>query len=368
MAFHAWPRLAEYFARFQLSRELHCSLEVLAPKLSLTPLFVRSSLEREKRWGRSPEKQGKADGEEEWTEDMAETNSDDSSADASTPHHIEQEKDAEERQKTVVAVSAFLKRTVELKNVARSLQNIGFKRGRGVCPTLEVSLIVCGPQSNHQDSPPSESTRQRGPSQSDEDHTIEVPSARLTMIRMVNRVPLLDGAEAAACGLVQGVSSMQCVWSSFGLEVLHGKGARSPTSHSPTFLVRDSENVRPFFERKTTHRLYDEAESLTSDDESSASVSQRADSESKKRKRNAAAPFMLPAHLRLGDILLIIQINSDPKSLPLPTLSKVSLSFFHGSGIIAQRASLGSTPTQRRQHRQSIGTGCVRLPSKLANQ
>jgi hypothetical protein len=37
----AWPRLAEYFARFKLSLGLQCSLEVMAPSLSRIPLVVR---------------------------------------------------------------------------------------------------------------------------------------------------------------------------------------------------------------------------------------------------------------------------------------------------------------------------------------
>ena len=36
----AWPRLAEYFARFKLSLDMPCNLEVRAPTLSRVPLFV----------------------------------------------------------------------------------------------------------------------------------------------------------------------------------------------------------------------------------------------------------------------------------------------------------------------------------------
>jgi hypothetical protein len=39
----AWPRLAEYFARFKLSLGMKCSVEVLAPTLSRVPLWVQPS-------------------------------------------------------------------------------------------------------------------------------------------------------------------------------------------------------------------------------------------------------------------------------------------------------------------------------------
>ena len=45
----AWPRLAEYFARFQLSLGLQCSLQVMAPTLSPIPLFIRPLREIESR-------------------------------------------------------------------------------------------------------------------------------------------------------------------------------------------------------------------------------------------------------------------------------------------------------------------------------
>ena len=48
----AWPRLAEYFARFQLSIDLPCSLEVKAPTLQSTPLYIRPPAEMERRINR----------------------------------------------------------------------------------------------------------------------------------------------------------------------------------------------------------------------------------------------------------------------------------------------------------------------------
>ena len=50
-----WPRLAEYFARFQLS-DMSCSLEVKAPTLSTVPLYIRPTFELERRQQRLEER------------------------------------------------------------------------------------------------------------------------------------------------------------------------------------------------------------------------------------------------------------------------------------------------------------------------
>lgn len=43
--------------------------------------------------------------------------------------------------------------------------------------------------------------------------------ATMILVRMVNRIPLLDSSEAVACGLVQGMASKKQLWNSFGLDV-----------------------------------------------------------------------------------------------------------------------------------------------------
>jgi hypothetical protein len=55
--------------------------------------------------------------------------------------------------------------------------------------------------------------------ESNEGKPSETRTATMALLCMVNRIPLLDSAEAAACGLVQGVTSRSLTWNSFGLGV-----------------------------------------------------------------------------------------------------------------------------------------------------
>jgi hypothetical protein len=77
----------------------------------------------------------------------------------------------------------------------------------------------------------------------------------------------------------------------------------------PTFGVRDSTQVAPFLQ-SGIHDLYE----LNQEEENS-------DAASVLHGRHG----FLPAHLRIGNILVIVQIHAKPSSLPLPTLSKVRL-------------------------------------------
>ena len=61
-----WPRLAEYFAQFQLS-DMSCSLEVKAPTLSTVPLYIRPTFEmkhRQKRMEKNKRRKQNRDTEE----------------------------------------------------------------------------------------------------------------------------------------------------------------------------------------------------------------------------------------------------------------------------------------------------------------
>jgi hypothetical protein len=194
-------------------------------------------------------------------------------------------------------------------------------------------MIVYGPddaEDDDDDDPPQSQI---------EDTLGESPSANLMLIRMVNGVPLLDGAEASACGLVQGITQKQSTWNSFGLRVTPttSLGAFAEVEDDddgessslgpgelfvPTYAVRDSDQVAPFI-RSGTHDLYDmEAwDDGAEGDDSSSSGDERGRRPSRKKK--STKNEFLPAHLRLGNILLIVQITAKPSSLPLPTLSKV---------------------------------------------
>ena len=301
MAHRAWPRLAEYFARFQLSLGLPCSLEVMAPTLSSVPLFVRSPLESNAlRVAGNPIHNIDND---EWNPDKVDADSDSA---CSTNDDSDTHKDIQR------AVSCYLRCNIELRNVAHSIQYIrNGKRRTKNSPTLEVDLIVYEKDDNDGDN-------------EEANNNPEMPSAQMTLVRMVNRIPLLDGAEASACGLVQCLASKKSMWASFGLSANHGTDltAQDLRLFVPTYNVRDSDSVASFFHNRNPHQLFEMHDNdVGNTDESGRS----GDEEDSKPKSNMRSMPLLPAHLRLGKVLAIIQIHAQPSSLPLPTLSKSRL-------------------------------------------
>ena len=154
-------------------------------------------------------------------------------------------------------------------------------------------------------------------------HNLDMPSAKMTLVRMVNRIPLLDGAEASACGLVQCLASKKSMWSSFGLSVSLGTPvAVTPLRlFVPTYAVRDSDNVASFFQHRSPHQLF-QMHNIQEMVIENTSVKPSEKSDDFRDPSRTMANLLLPAHLRLGSILVIIQIHARPSSLPLPTLSK----------------------------------------------
>lgn len=232
------------------------------------------------------------------------------------------------------AANAFLKRPIEINNVAHAVHPIGRKsrRNQDSQPTLQVDMIVYDDDDSGDEHGDLSSVVAN-------DFMAESPSAKLMLVRMVNGVPLLDGAEATACGLVQGVVQKQSVWNMFGLKVSPAttdggmpfdlvndqssvdsddeavESGMPGELFAPTYEVRDSDQVTPYIQ-SGVHDLF-ELEGNGQDDGSALSR----DGASNRQTKNG----FLPAHLRIGNILLVVQIHAKPSSLPLPTLSKVLL-------------------------------------------
>ena len=141
----------------------------------------------------------------------ASSNEDDSDpSDESTPKQQSKKcKDDKTREQIQIAASAYLRKSIQLRNVAHSEQSIRHPAAKGRYPKLEVDLVVFRPNENVSDEE----------SDSDSDHGVsfENRTATMAVIRMVNRIPLLDSAEAAACGLVQGILTSSSTWKSFVL-------------------------------------------------------------------------------------------------------------------------------------------------------
>jgi hypothetical protein len=365
MAKMAWPRIAEYFARFQLSLQLQCSVEVLAPSLSPVPLFVRPPAQQHLLQETAEEEENKEDDKSEeslqddlfWMHGAVDQPSEisKSHSQSNTSSSPELIKDLAHRKQIRATVQSYLKRNVELQNVAHASHPIGRRkrRGQGATPTMDVTMVVHSREQDDDD----DGSRTTSSSQGDDTRRHDMNSedmsvynnidrhARLSLVRMVNSVPLLDGAEAAACGLVHGISSSQAVWNSFGLQITSTSETISESSRTtandhdvhedddqdsptiqapvrlfvPVYSVRDSDQVAPFFQRGV-HDLFEDDGSHVDDTEDDESI----DSEGNPNRQSRVR--LLPAHIRLGEILVIVQINAEPSSLPLPTLSKESVS------------------------------------------
>jgi hypothetical protein len=344
----AWPRLAEYFARFKLSLGMTCSLEVLAPTLSRVPLWVQPNRNDHPiaQLGRISNKKKKI---------QSHFATDELSDECSMPTDAASSKNEQKmppppdpnRVKIWKATQNFLGCSIELANVAHSTVPIridgdlsdtrSLKKKRLSGPELTVGVVVHGTTNmqddewamNEASGELQEETRNLNSDKETfvAESTSIRESASMVVIRMVNKIPILDSAEAVACGLVQCVASKKRMWNSFGLEVNMNFDSEN-VSLTPTFDVRDSEQVIPFF-KQGTHNLL---EIDVDDKDASGGSIYESDNELEhsraKRKKQTNRRRLLPASARLGSILVIVQIHAEPTTLPLPTLSKVSWAFF----------------------------------------
>lgn len=422
VALKAWPRLAEYFARYQLSLGLKCSLEVLAPSLSRVPLLIRPSfatldlyqnhVRKEQVDGSSKEEyscqinaspnqihnnatltqeqQNATEDDSSYTDDIFHLSESqvtgsspsrvllvnkspyDQRGDIAKTHGIEFNLDLEDifessashaqpnkrylenrqyeakkkesnRQRRDLmrnAVGVYLKKSIDVINVAHSKQIIRRNITNSAAhlksyPTVEVDVIVSGIDDIMNDNTPAYGE----PTLSGND--ADYSKARIMLIRMVNGIPLLDSAEVSACGVVRCLQH-KTLWNSFGLEISplttqSLPGVVEKTCHSipetlnvPTFLLSDSVHVSPFFTKNNAHCLYNDEDNNSSPSDSEYDSSSLDDHAvpfkgNKRRRRTSSLETTLkPAGLRLGTILIVVHLNAHSSQLPLPTLSKVS--------------------------------------------
>ena len=350
-ATNAWPRLAEYFARFQLSIDLPCSIEVKAETLQPLPLYVRPPKEMEKRVQRgrmkplavdvlmnstmnndvdddvdensdNDEDGDWDDGFDEGNTEVEQENNMDSQRAVSKSSRERARLEDEKKRKIVLMqrAASLYKGKVDLResNVAYSTQRIrqkndGSKSSSNATesPVLEMSMIVFGP--------PAADTADDDSVHSGNDMSCN-KTAKLQVVRMVNGIPVLDSSEALACGVMTKISRSTALWNSFGLDISDRSQLNSST---PSFGITDSAQVAPFL-RNSTHSLYnghsqDDALS-TSDDDDDYDLEDIHNT--RKRKKDQQARCILPAAHRLGDMLIVVKIRAKPSALPLPTLSK----------------------------------------------
>lgn len=227
------------------------------------------------------------------------------------------------------AAQKYFGRQVELQNVAhdRVPIRIDATHPSQDTPHMEISIIVLPSVDESVDvdeaaelGTDDQSTSESAPNQLAAQH------GTIKLVRMVNNVPLLDTPEALGCGIVNKLGSIRHVWHSFGLEVDYTRLTNN-RSNVPTFNVRDSEQVLPFL-AKGAHELFQAAGA--SDEESQSSSSSGSDLDEnvparRRHRRGSRHRTISPAKVRFANTLIIVHIHGTPSTLPLPTLSKVSL-------------------------------------------
>jgi hypothetical protein len=321
-----WPRVAEYFGRFKLSVGLCCSLEVLAPTLSKVPLFVRSPAAAASQSAYADHQSQESLNVEsdnralfQGLQDTNESETQNSVATIVATRSSIANDNSEDRVSIWKAAQSYLERPLLLKNVSHSMVPIRFDL-KNPNPQLEVNLIVHGLNESSTETASDNDSEMSTRSTSLDNNDTTSDGGTMLLVRLVNKIPLLDCAEAVACGLVQGIAAKKKTWNSFGLDVSLLPNISDSTKRQ-MYCVRDSEQVAPFF-KKGGHELF-----TASDDESSTDES--ADESTgiplgQKRKRPQQRSGLLPAKLRLANILAIVQMHAKPTTLPLPTLSKVN--------------------------------------------
>lgn len=279
----------------------------MAPTLSKVPIFVRSLQEQADPRRRKSENPSHPEADEQsWSNDLDELELDDDEEREATrcgskAHGASKNK--AQLEAIFSAAQKYIPRAIKIDNIAHSSQPIRLASKVGQDepqPSLDITTIVVGPPEGDDDS-----------DGKGYDRRVSESEATIKLLRMVNDVPMMDGAEASACGLVQGLPNT-VVWGAFGIQVSLTSNSNDP-SWIPTFDIQDCSQVAHFFQGQT-HAMF-QARDGDLDDEVTGS--------NKKRKRNKEVT-LLPARIRLGEVIVIAHIHAEPSSLPLPTLSKVS--------------------------------------------
>lgn len=309
----------DYFHRFRLCSENEFGIDVLAPSLSIEPLHIRPD-----HGGRNlgPALTSRHDPNKKPWEDVM--NQGATTYDRNrTLREKKKCKSVAEAEAGRLALYRAAKAytndsSLHLKNVARFVQTIHTatvnhpeNQSAPLKSQLEVNMVVY--------TGVKDGDRASG--------TNSEEGAQVQLIRMVNDVPILDGAEAHACGLVHGLAKCKAVWASFGLQVGTSSGSSSSAVATPCFELRDTNQVLPFLQWNNQHRLLD-IRTINQDIVEDRDVAEQ----DRKRGRNGGSSNggLLPAHIRFGRLLVVVRIRAAPTALPLPTLSKGRLPLNHG--------------------------------------
>lgn len=361
-----WSRLVAYFRRFNLCPDITFGLEILAPTLERIPIFIRpkhqlagglTSVSEDPATSTNMVIRAKSTPtifEEDSWKDVAwddtetqpgEKESEEESCTPTTPPDLAAQT-CPQRMKIVEAAKAYWpNRKIVLKNVASSIQKIRLSEQQSKKRTsetdsdvlLEVDMIVC-PISSIIVSPDDDfSLASLTDQRRNTDQQTAAPgtqAATLELVRMVNDVPMLDGAEAHSCGLVHALEN-KTLWGSFGLDVRRkspGDGRSASTTPGKcrwmqTFNLHDHDQVSDYIQKDSNHKqllsLVDDTETSESEDDDDDDLNSLDSLARKRKRRSNGHQELLPASARLHEVLVVVRIRAAPSALPLPTLSKV---------------------------------------------
>lgn len=296
-----WSRLVHHLNKFNLSA-IRCTIEVLAPTLAASP-FHRN-IDRDQGSTTSSTNPNYIPGEliEGWDDISSPSSTSDMKTGAKRNSHRIERLFESERKSMLIGARKYkaFSNGLELSNIAFSEHPIRRRNTNApskqqtkevqACPRMSICLVV---------SPHEEFT------------TSDSQGASLELVRMVNGAPLLDGPEAFACGLVKALTEEQKrIWAPFGLSIDRVEQSTN-SSWSLCFSVKDSAQVAPFYQQ-SNHQLWSDGKPSTGGVMCDLS----------ERRHRAPVRRLMPAKVRLGKIVAILNISATPESLPLPTLSK----------------------------------------------
>jgi hypothetical protein len=230
-----WPRLAEYFARYYLCKDLSCSLQISASAVSSSSLQIDKYIVVD----HTPADQCNTSkmATDEWQDVFEEDTSETPNPPPAKKQVISACADTHQ------AIQNYLKQTVSPDKVAHVV--VPIKTDKETANTasithLEVSLAVHHTKTDN--------------THSDSDTTTDSLTPSLSLIRFINDMPILDSSEALSCGIVHALIHKRKLWNAFGLE-LAASCQLDRLSNMPNFTLKDNSAILSLHAHRT-HQHY----------------------------------------------------------------------------------------------------------------
>eukprot|EP00535_Pseudo-nitzschia_heimii_P010879 CAMPEP_0197200238 /NCGR_PEP_ID=MMETSP1423-20130617/34293_1 /TAXON_ID=476441 /ORGANISM="Pseudo-nitzschia heimii, Strain UNC1101" /LENGTH=284 /DNA_ID=CAMNT_0042654113 /DNA_START=919 /DNA_END=1770 /DNA_ORIENTATION=- len=138
-------------------------------------------------------------------------------------------------------------------------------------------------------------------------------AAKLELVRIFNGIPIMETAESQSCGIVHGVANKD-VWRSYGLDIdRHMTITPDTNSFAPSFLLRDSNVIAPYIHNNPKHKQLQVKKC------DGIRKRNREAEKNERKKEILPEQDLLPANVRIGLILVVVEIRTALSSLLLGT-------------------------------------------------